>query len=207
MTETSTTPTPTGDLGRLLTWWQDHGPRAERSIAWVVDPADPDDARNLVDRAIDSGASLIALLGRGHDRAARATIARLAKVTPVEVRDQRSDMTDIEWMQEVAAIRDLRANHDSPSDEAAIGATAAALTTAMNRKTPVIFDGLVAHAGAMTCGAFDTSWLPASSSTDPAIQVAQQHWRVQPGANLQLHGDDDSGIRAVLALLDVVDTH
>jgi hypothetical protein len=58
----------------------------------------------------------------------------------------------------------------------------------------------------MTIAAFDDSWLPASSSTDPAISVAQNHWRIEPALDLHLRGEDDFGIRAVVALLDVVES-
>lgn len=197
------TGTPTGDLLRLQTWWHEHRPGSARSICWVIDPTDSQQARESVDRAVDAGATVIALNSQGSERTARAVIAQRAKVTAVEVRDQPPALDDASWMSEVAAIRDLRAGEEIA--DPAISAAAEVFLSAQRRGTPVVFDGLIAHAGAMTIDAFDDSWLPASSSTDPAITVAQSHWRVEPALDLHLRGEDDRGIRSVFALLDVVE--
>ena len=196
---------PTGDLQRLTQWWSEHGPQPERRVAWIVDPVDEVEARLAVDRAVDSGSNLIALLAHGSAIAARATISLQAKVTPVQVLDQPADLSDIEWMRQVAAIRDLRAGGEPHAAEPAIAAVASLFIAARERATPVLFDGLTAHAGAMSTQQFDSRWLPASSATDPAIEVAQQYWRVLPAIDLKLRADDDLGLRAVLALWDVVD--
>lgn len=196
---------PSGDLLRLSTWWIEHRPRMERDIAWIHDPVDAATAKSMVDQAIDSGATLIALLTHGSDTPSRAVISEHAKVPPTHVRDQPSEMSDIEWMREVSAIRDLRSSPDLTDQLATIDAAAAALTTARDRRTPVVFDGLAAHAGAMVAGTFDSSWLPASSSMDPAIEVAHEYWRVRPALDLQLRGDGDFGLRAVFALMNVID--
>lgn len=198
--------TPTGDLLRLANWWREHGPRSERQVAWIVDPADAQAAKSAIDHAVDSGATLIALLARGNEIAARTAICVGAKVTPVHVRDQPDSMSDFAWMGEVAAIRDMRASGDGATTDPLIHAAASALVAARSRATPVIFDGLTAHAGAMVTGSFDASWLPASTSTDPAITVAQGFWRVEPALDLHLRSEDDLGIRAVLALLGLVTT-
>jgi hypothetical protein len=171
-----------------------------------VDPADPQTAATDVNRAVDSGATVIALLSHGHEVAARAVVSVRASVTPVLVRDQPSDMSDLEWMTDVAAIRESRGTLDPQVLDPAIDACAAALTSAHTRSTPVVFDGLTAFAGAMATGTFHDSWLPASSSTDPAIQVCLDHWRVRPAVDLRLRGDDDLGLRAVFALMDLAVT-
>lgn len=199
------TPQPSGDLLRLSAWWIEHRPSANRSIAWVRDPADAAAAKSIVDQAVDSGATLIALLTHGGDITARALISDHARVPPTQVRDQPSGMSDIEWMREVAAIRDTRSSPDLVDQDAAITAAAAVLTTALHRRTPVVFDGLAAHAGAMVAGTFDTSWLPASSSTDPAITVAHEYWRTNPALDLHLRGDGELGLLAVFALMNVID--
>ena len=51
----------TGDLARLRDWWAERRGDRERSIAWIHDLENEDEARNAVNRAIDSGATLIAL--------------------------------------------------------------------------------------------------------------------------------------------------
>lgn len=198
------TTTPSGDLLHVATWWQEHSARRPRVVAWIQDPVDDDDATNAVHRAVDSGATLIALRASGDEVVARASVSLAAKVDAIAVRDQPADMSDLEWMRQVAMIRDARAGGDPSEHEPAIAAIAAALRTARDRATPVVFDGLIAHAGALVDGVFDPSWLPAASSTDPAIQVAQQVWKVKPALDLHLRADDDLGLRTVLAVLDVV---
>ena len=195
---------PTGDLLRLASWWQEYRPRGERNIAWILDPADASTAEMAVNSAVDSGSTVIALLALGDSEAARAVVSSRARVTPAQVRDQPADMSDLEWMSQVAAIRDARADETAQTSDQAIAACAAALA-ATKRATPVVFDGLIAHAAAMTAGEFNASWLPASSSTDPAITLAQEHWNARPGVDLHSRGNDDLGIRAVFALLDLVE--
>lgn len=194
-----------GDLQRLAEWWRRHGPAGPRKVAWLVDEVDPNAATTEVNRAVDSGATVIALLGHGDEAAARAAICVGAKVGPIAVRDQPSDMSDLTWMTEVAAIRDLRGADDIGVRDLAIAAAAAALRAAQDRGTPVVFDGLIAHAGAMSAGEFDDSWLPASSSTDPAIHVAHEKWHVRPALDLHLRDESEWGLRAVFALLDMLD--
>lgn len=196
---------PTGDLLRLSLWWREHAPGGDRRVAWIVDPIDNRKAREAVDRAVDSGATIIALLARGHDVPARAVISSRAKVTPVDVRDQPIAMSDLEWMSEVAAIRDTRAFGYPDREEPMIAAARECLLGARDRATPVIFDGLSAYAGAVSIGDFHLGWLPASSSTDPAIAVALDHFGVEPALDLKVGAVDDLGIRAVLALLDLVE--
>ncbi len=196
-----------GDLQRLAAWWRRHGPPGPRKVAWLVDPVDPTAATAEVNRAVDSGATVIALIGHGDEQAARAAIGIGAKVGPVAVRDQPSDMSDLTWMSEVAAIRDLRRADDISAHDPAIAAAAAALRAAADRGTPVVFDGLIAHAGAMSTGEFEDAWLPASSSTDPAICVAHERWNVRPALDLHLRAENDWGLRAVFTLLDLLDPH
>lgn len=196
---------PTGDLLRLANWWQEYRPRDARNIAWLVNPADASSAEMAVHGAVDSGSTVIALLSLGDSETARAVVSNRARVTPAQVRDQPDDMSDLEWMSQVAAIRDARADETRQTSDPAITACAAALAAATTRATPVVFDGLIAHAAAMTADEFRTSWLPASSSTDPAITLAQEHWKVRPGVDLHSRGNDDFGIRAVFALLDLLE--
>lgn len=196
---------PSGDLLRVATWWSEYRPKAERNIAWIIDPEDADEAAIAVNRAIDSGASVLALLSVGESAGARALVSEVARVTPAQVRDQPEDMTDLQWMRDVAAIRDARAADNAEGEDPAIAAAAAVFSTARKRATPVIFDGVIAHAGAITIDSFDPAWLPASSSTDPAITIAHDHWKVRPALDLHTRGEDDLAIRAVLAVLDLIE--
>jgi nicotinate-nucleotide--dimethylbenzimidazole phosphoribosyltransferase len=228
----------TGDLARLRDWWAErHGDR-ERSITWILDPADDDEARRAVDRAIDSGATLIALHIDGDDSASRAVIAFVANVPATDVVEQRPGTTDHAWMEAVAEVRDLLEPfrgvppEDTSVDSAAHAlpargvpapgipapgvpapkahAAQAAITSAAQRETAIIFDGLAAHAGAALVSTADSrarEWmLPATSSTDPAIREAQTLLDIEPATHFGTNGGDATSLRAVLSLLDVVDS-
>ncbi len=97
----------TGDLARLRDWWAERRGDRERSIAWIHDLENEDEARNAVNRAIDSGATLIALHIDGDDSASRATIAFVANVPTTDVVEQQPGTSDHAWMEAVAEIRDL----------------------------------------------------------------------------------------------------
>ncbi|MGA0184147.1 MAG: nicotinate-nucleotide--dimethylbenzimidazole phosphoribosyltransferase [Candidatus Nanopelagicales bacterium] len=217
----------TGDLARLRDWWVERRGDRERSIAWILDPADEDEARRAVDRAIDSGATLIALHIDGDDSASRAAIAFVANVPATDVVEQRPETTDHAWMEAVAEVRDLLEpfrgvppEHDGVDSAAhalpAPGVPApkahaaqAAIMSAAQRETAIIFDGLAAHAGAALVSTADArarEWmLPATSSTDPAIREAQTLLDIEPATHFGTNGGDATSLRAVLSLLDVVD--
>ena len=222
----------TGDLARLRDWWAERRGDRERSIAWILDPADENEARRAVDRAIDSGATLIALHIDGDDSASRAAIAFVANVPATDVVEQRPGTTDHAWMEAVAEVRDLLepfrgvSPEDDGVDSAAHAlpapgvptprvpapkahAAQAAITSAAQRETAIIFDGLAAHAGAALASTADSrarEWmLPATSSTDPAIREAQTLLDIEPATHFGTHGGDATSLRAVLSLLDVVD--
>ena len=227
----------TGDLARLRDWWAERRGDRERSIAWILDPEDEDEARRAVDRAIDSGATLIALHIDGDDSASRAVIAFVANVPATDVVEQRPGTTDHAWMEAVAEVRDLLepfwgvSPEDDGVDSAAHAlpaqgvpapgipapgvpapkahAAQAAITSAAQRETAIIFDGLAAHAGAALVSTADSraqEWmLPATSSTDPAIREAQILLDIEPATHFGTNGGDATSLRAVLSLLDVVD--
>ena len=212
----------TGDLARLRDWWAERRGDRERSITWILDPADEDEARRAVDRAIDSGATLIALHIDGDDSASRAAIAFVANVPATDVVEQQPGTTDHAWMEAVAEVRDLLEPcrgvppEDTSVDSAAHALPApkargaqAAIMSAAQRETAIIFDGLVAHAGAALVSTADSrarEWmLPATSSTDPAIREAQTLLDIEPAAHFGTNGGDATSLRAVLSLLDVVD--
>jgi nicotinate-nucleotide--dimethylbenzimidazole phosphoribosyltransferase len=222
----------TGDLARLRDWWAERRGDKERSIAWILDPADDDEARRAVDGAIDSGATLIALHIDGDDSASRAVIAFVANVPATDVVEQRPGTSDHAWMEAVAEVRDLlepfrgvppeddgvdSAAHNLPAPgipapgvpASKAHAAQAAITSAAQRETAIIFDGLAAHAGAALVSTADSrarEWmLPATSSTDPAIREAQTLLDIEPATHFGTNGGDATSLRAVLSLLDVVD--
>ena len=222
----------TGDLARLRNWWAERRGDRERSIAWILDPKDDDEARRAVDRAIDSGATLIALHIDGDDSASRAVIACVANVPATDVVEQRPGNSDHAWMEAVAEVRDLLGPFRGvPPEDDGVGSAAnnlpapgipapgvpaskahaaqAAITSAAQRETAIIFDGLAAHAGAALVSTADSrarEWmLPATSSTDPAIREAQTLLDIEPATHFGTNDGDATSLRAVLSLLDVVD--
>lgn len=222
----------TGDLARLRDWWAERRGDRERSIAWILDPEDEDEARRAVDGAIDSGATLIALHIDGDDSSSRAAIAFVANVPATNVVEQQPGTTDHAWMEAVAEVRDLlepfrgvppeddgvdSAAHALPTPRVpapgipapCAHAAKAAITSAAQRETAIIFDGLAAHAGAALVSTADSrarEWmLPATSSTDPAIREAQTLLDIEPATHFGTKGGDATSLRAVLSLLDVVD--
>ncbi len=208
-----------GDLLALHDWWIERSPERQRSTAWIVDPTSREDAVEHVNRAVDSGATLIALnIGRSSANA-RATIAFIAGIPATGVIDQPLDMTDESWMRQVADIRDELAVMRQPTigaddgdvSENKVDATvaSAALLAAASRETAVLFDGLVCHAGAVVAAREDPGaawwWKPATSSQDPAIQAAQDELRTTPAAHFGTRSNGAAAIAGVLALLDVID--
>ena len=222
----------TGDLARLRDWWAERRGDRARSIAWILDPADENEAHRAVDRAIDRGATLIALHIDGDDSASRAAIAFVANVPATDVVEQRPGTTDHAWMEAVAEVRDLLESfRDVPPEDDGVDSAAhalptprvptprvpapkahaaqAAITSAAQRETAIIFDGLAAHAVAALVSTSDSrarEWmLPATSSTDPAIREAQTLVDIEPATHFGTNGGDATSLRAVLSLLDVVD--
>ena len=217
----------TGDLARLRDWWAERRGDRERSIAWILDPEDEGEARKAVDRAIDSGATLIALHIDGDDSASRAAIAFVANVPATDVVEQRPGTTDHAWMEAVAQVRDLlEPFRSAPPEDTSVDSAAhtlpaprvpapkaraaqVAIMSAAQRETAIIFDGLAAHAGAALVSTADArarEWmLPATSSTDPAIRAAQALLDLEPATHFGTNGGDATSLRAVLSLLDVVD--
>lgn len=192
-----------GDLDRLAKWWTDHGAGFDSPPAWFLQPHD--DMAGAVDRAVDSGATAILLAVEDADLPARAVIASESGCSAASVVRYESDMNDFEWMQTVALIRDLRRDL---SLDPRVSNLAAALTRSSARRTPVIFDGVLAHAAALVAAGSDLDapgwWLPASSSSDPAIAAAQRQLDTKPALDLNLDGRGEGGLRACWALVELV---
>ena len=198
-----------GDLARLVQWWCERADNRARVVGHI-DLDGLEDAANAnvdftaqVDRAIDSGASVVCIYGQPADVSMRAAIATQTGVNAASMIEQASGMSDLDWMRTVAEIRDARSA--AVSDQR-IESLAAALRRCSERRTPVLFDGPFAHASALYAANSDDQalswWLPVSSSTDQAIREVQDKLELVPALDLHLDGTGDVGVRAVLALLD-----
>ena len=194
-----------GDLARLSSWWHEHRPRAERQVHWLAPTGEETEVIAEVDRAIDAGSTLVVIHCEGNDDeriAARATIARIARTDAAAVFAQAPETDDLTWMRTVAAIRDARAEG---TEFPHVTALASAFIRCSERRTPVLFDGVIAHAAALQAGVEEPGigqwWLPAASCTDPAIDRAHAHLTNPPALDLHLDGRGTAGLRAVLAVL------
>jgi nicotinate-nucleotide--dimethylbenzimidazole phosphoribosyltransferase len=197
-------------LDRLASWWREHRPSPNREVRWLSVSGDEAEVLADVDRAIDAGATLL-VVGFDEDYddaiAARVTIAAGTGSDAAAVFAQDRDMDDLTWMRKVAAIRDARAAGGAST---AVSALASAFIRCSERRTPVLFDGLIAHAGALQANIEEPGigqwWLPAATCTDPAPAIAKVHGELTqpPALDLHLDGRGTAGLCAVLAVLDVV---
>jgi len=194
-----------GDLARLASWWHEHRPREEMQVHWLEPTGDETDVIAALDRMIDAGSTLIVIQREGNNEeniAARATIARITRSDAAAVFAQPPEMDDLTWMRSVAAIRDARAEG---TEFPLVTALASAFIRCSERRTPVLFDGVIAHAAALQAGIEEPGigqwWLPAASCTDPAIDRARADMANPPALDLHLDGRGTAGLRAVLAVL------
>lgn len=208
MSEVSVTPL-SGDLARLVQWWCERADNRARTVGRIdlegLEDAEGEDEdfTAQVDWAIDSGASLVCIYGQPADVSMQAAIATQTGVNAASMIEQAAGMSDLEWMRTVAEIRDTRSA--AVSDDR-IASLAAALLRCSERRTPVLFDGPFAHAAALHAANSDDQvrswWLAASSSTDHAIREVQDKLELTPALDLHMDGTGDTGVRAVLALLE-----
>lgn len=206
-----------GHLERLASWWREHRPSPNREVRWLSVSGDEAEVLADVDRAIDAGATLLVIHyeGKGDDAiAARAIIAAGTGSDASAVFAQGREMDDLTWMRAVAAIRDARAAGGagtvgtSGTECPVVTALASAFIRCSERRTPVLFDGLLAHAGVLQANIEEPGigqwWLPAATCTDPAIAKVHGELTQPPALDLRLDGRGTAGLLAVLAVLDVV---
>lgn len=171
----------------------------------------------VADAEIDSGTDLLIAgsLGVGGTTAAAALIAALTGTEPVAVVGRGSGIDDHGWAAKTTAIRDaLRRAKPHLADPLALlrttgGADIAALTGflahAAARRTPIVLGGLPVCAAAMLAEELapgTREWLlAASTSTEPAHELALEHLNRAPLLDLRLGGDADGGVVATVSLL------
>ena len=206
MRTVDTTGSLSGDLERLVTWWRERRSTHACTVTWIASDSGDREPAQAVDRAVDAGAALASLSWSTGDVVARSVIAQ-ATSSPASDVVQRQPMTsDIQWMRSVSEVRDLGSTAHSDPDLASL---VAGLLRASERKLPVLFDGVAAHAAAVIAAQQDSAkahwWLPVSSSTDPAIALAQRELGVSPALDLHTDGIGTAALRAAVALLEVFD--
>jgi len=195
-----------GDLERLLAWWRDRRSTHACTVAWIESNAGDRGPAEGVDRAVDAGVTLAALAWSAGDVVARSVIAQATGSPASDVVERQPTTTDIQWMRKVSEVRDLGATAHSDPDLARL---VEALLRAGERELPILFDGVAAHAAAVIAAQQDSSkahwWLPVSSSTDPAIALAQRELGINPALGLHTDGNGTAALQAALALIEVFD--
>lgn len=172
---------------------------------------------SVADAEIDSGADLLVAAGIGVGSTTPATtlVAAMTGTEPVEAVGRGSGIDDHGWAAKTVAVRDaLRRAKPHLADPLALlrtagGADIAALTgflaQAAARRTPVVLGGLTVCAAAMLAEELargTRAWLlAASTSTEPAHQLALEQLNRAPLLDLRLGGDADAGVVATLPLL------
>jgi len=214
----------TGELRRLLAWWQSLGDGTPPREC-VVEPGMgdvPDVSGALLaglaaaDAAVDAGANVvIPRVADRDDSAARALVAALTRTDAPAVVPQGEGMSDAAWMAKVAGIRDLSFALAPLRGEPAtllalltansMAFVVGALLGAAARQTPCIIDGTDELAAAVVADRVSARakawWICGSQSTDPARHAAAERVDLSPGLPLALSDDDGLGAEATLALL------
>ena len=219
-------------LASLGLWWQRVGSGGHPTPAWAVASGGINDGIATADRAVDAGGTLLipraqddadilaarsdTALSRDADLPARALIAILSHRDAAAVLPQ-DGLTDAEWMQRCAALRDriavlVELRGDIPALLAACGDDALASCAGMllgsaARRTPCLIDGIRELASALAADrlapAAASWWRAASDGMDPAWRIAVERIDLDPGLPLGIAPRDAVASRATLALLEV----
>jgi nicotinate-nucleotide--dimethylbenzimidazole phosphoribosyltransferase len=170
------------------------------------------------DAEVDAGADLLVagdLPGAALGTAAAAVIAALADVEPVQVIGRGTGLGDQDWTNELVAVRDaLRRGRRLAGDPvallAAMGTPALAALTgflaqAAVRRTPVILDGAVSAAAALTARELApravTWWLAGHRSPEPAQRLVLERLRLPPVLDLDMRLGAGTGALLAVPIL------
>lgn len=212
------------ELGRLAGWWDPEGtaptlvpadvtPRPGLTTAGAVEAGVA-----AVDAAVDGGATLVVPRVTATDLVRPlVVIALLTHRDPSAVVHQPEGMADREWIRRCADVRDGCARHAAlrgepialltALDDASTAFAAGALLAAAARRAPAIVGGMPALAGALVADRVTSRaggwWRAASTSPDIAQVAAVDRIGMDRGLPLGVAADDDRGVAATLALLEL----
>lgn len=220
---------PPRALDRVTMVWVGASPPAGHAVHGLVDDAAvttkvlalPSDsptsaqiahaAVQMADAVIDAGCDLLVCPGQGDPTASSTLVAVLLHLTATEVVGDSPQLTEEQWAERVAAVRDrsfpLRAVEDDPvalvhgigSDE--LVALTALLLRAAARRTPVLLDGGADCAAALCASRISilaSWWYTAPGSGDAATVRAVEALGIDP--LVELGSLLDGGIAALTAL-------
>lgn len=171
----------------------------------------------VADEEIDAGAELLIAgdLGIGNTTPASVLVSVLTDTEPIKVVGRGTGIDDAGWIRKCAAIRDARRrawpHRDDLSRLLAIagGADLAAMTgfllQAANRRTPVLLDGLVVSAAALTAQLGNprvVRWFQAAHlSAEPAHDLALRRLGLTPVLDLGMRLGEGTGALVALPIL------
>lgn len=173
--------------------------------------------RDVADEEVDGGADLLIAgdMGIGNTTPATTLIAALTDAEPVAVVGRGTGVDDAGWARKTAAIRDaLFRARPSMTDPVALlricgGADLAAmagfLAQAATRRTPVLLDGVVVGAAALTAERMAPGarlwWQAGHRSTEPAHTLALQRLGLEPIVDLGMRLGEGTGATVALSVL------
>ncbi len=171
----------------------------------------------VADEEIDAGGELLIAgdLGIGNTTPASVLVSVLTDTEPIKVVGRGTGIDDAGWIRKCAAIRDARRrawpHRDDLSRLLAIagGADLAAMTgfllQAANRRTPVLLDGLVVSAAALTAQLGNprvVRWFQAAHlSAEPAHDLALRRLGLTPVLDLGMRLGEGTGALVALPIL------
>jgi nicotinate-nucleotide--dimethylbenzimidazole phosphoribosyltransferase len=171
----------------------------------------------VADEEVDGGADLLIAgdMGIGNTTPATTLIAALTDAEPVAVVGRGTGVDDAGWARKTAAIRDaLFRARPSMTDPVALlrvcgGADLAAmagfLAQTAARRTPVLLDGVVVSAAALTADRMAPGarlwWQAGHRSTEPAHALAMQRLGLEPIVDLGMRLGEGTGATVALAVL------
>ncbi|MDG4666421.1 nicotinate-nucleotide--dimethylbenzimidazole phosphoribosyltransferase [Mycobacterium sp. 236(2023)] len=176
-----------------------------------------DAGRAIADEEVDAGADLLIAgdMGIGNTTPATTLIAALTDSEPVVVVGRGTGIDDAGWSRKTAAIRDaLFRTRRITADPIALlricgGADLAAMTgflaQAAVRRTPVLLDGVVVTAAALTAEKLAPGvrqwWRAGHRSTEPAHTLALRQLDLTPIVELDMRLGEGSGALVALPVL------
>lgn len=203
-------------LTHLLQWWNELRDNKPMRFEFVDLPGGTA-GKAAIDAAADSGANLLALSGPNTEPVAnRAITCVLTGAEPDALIAQAPGMSDAEWMEQVAACRDLAADiYALRGDQVelcrAAGAAhlvevVSALLAAAERRTPVLLEGATVWTAALLADRMNIRakswWYGAGTCADPAVRAAAARVGINSGLDLDLPSESRIGVPVHLSALN-----
>lgn len=216
----------TGELARLLSWWASVSNGSRPITVELVSTAEVSDVASGIaagveaaERACDSGATLLVpRTAESNPVAALTVIGVLTRTEASAITFQSTGMTDRQWIDLCAAVRDASADvsdlRSAPVDvldflaAQHIAFIVGALLSASARRTPCIVEGIDELAAALVADRLSFRakewWRAGSTTPDPGRQAAVDRLALEPGLPLALTDDEGRGADATVALLGLL---